>query len=354
LVAFVSFGFFEEATSVLVVPEVLVLREGGRTWLTLIGDARNHLDTPAARSEHLAKVKQESTATKKDEAMQVEWANNEGDQVSWSEMVSSSVGRINAGELDKVVIARTAGATALRPIDTVACLSTLRSRYRACWTFHVDDFFGATPELLVAKRGDLVHSKVLAGTIHPSSTNGEVSTTDEAVALAATLLESGKDLAEHEYAVRSVASALAQHCDDLKVPKRPSVLSLHGISHLATEITGQLVDAAPLLTLAASLHPTAAVCGTPRERALALIRETERIDRGRYAGPVGWLDSAGDGELGIALRCAAITESKGADTSVDVELTAYAGCGLVSESCSEDEWQESEAKLQAIKGLFAV
>ena len=347
IVAFVSFGFFDEASSVLIVPRVTVLRESGRTYLTLIGATDTNLSTQQERSTYAENARARSQGEKSRVAQRVTWLHEEGEEESWSQVVSNAVNRINRGELDKVVIARTTTAKASSSIDTVACLKDLSAKYPTCWTFQVDNLFGATPELLVGKRGDLVHSKVLAGTIHAKALDEAGGEPIGRATLAATLLESGKDLAEHEYAVTSVANALAHHCDDLEVPKRPSVLSLHGISHLATEVTGQLVDAAPLLALAASLHPTAAVCGTPRERAMAVIRETEAIERGRYAGPVGWVDSLGDGELGIALRCAEVTGDAGD------ELIAYAGCGLVSESRPAQEWQESEAKLEAIKGVFS-
>ena len=141
--------------------------------------------------------------------------------------------------------------------------------------------------------------------------------------LARALLASGKDAEEHEYAVHSVARALAAHCTDLDVPARPHVLELANVQHLATHVTGRLADAAPVLALPASPHPTAAVCGTPTERALVLIRQIEGMDRGRYAGPVGWLDSHGDGEFGIALRCAEVTGNR---------LRLFAGCGIVAGS----------------------
>ena len=157
---------------------------------------------------------------------------------------------------------------------------------------------GATPEMLVRRIGDVVTSRVLAGTMRRSSD------ADNDASLASALLDSAKDHAEHEYAVQSVALALAAHCTDLDVPATPRLLRLANVQHLATDVSGVLADASPVLALAASLHPTAAVCGTPTERAFAVIRELEGMDRGRYAGPVGWVDAHGDGEFGIALRCA--------------------------------------------------
>jgi len=158
--------------------------------------------------------------------------------------------------------------------------------------------------------------------------------------LAAALLGSGKDLEEHEYAVHSVARALAAHCTDLSVPTRPHVLRLANVQHLATDVTGSLADDAPVLALAAALRPTAAVCGTPTERAFAMIRELEGMDRGRYAGPVGWFDSRGDGEFGIALRCAQVSPEG---------LRLFAGCGIVAGSDPDSELAESRAKFVPIR-----
>jgi menaquinone-specific isochorismate synthase len=207
--------------------------------------------------------------------------------------------------------------------------------YPDCWTFSVDGLVGATPELLIRREDDRVTSRVLAGTVHRSSDAGR----DGALALA--LLGSDKDQEEHSYAVESVAMALASHCTDLRVPARPFVLRLANVQHLATDVSGELVDSAPALALAASLHPTAAVCGTPTERAKHVIREIEGMDRGRYSGPVGWIDSNGDGEFGIALRCANVESP--------TSLRLFAGCGIVAGSTSAAEVAESNAKLSAMR-----
>ena len=188
------------------------------------------------------------------------------------------------------------------------------------------------------RTSDTVLSRVLAGTV---KRRGDES---EDASLAEALLGSNKDLEEHEYAVRSVARALGHHCTDLRVPQRPHVLRLANVQHLATDVTGRLADGAPVLALAASLHPTAAVCGTPTERASAMIRELEGMDRGRYAGPVGWFDSRGDGEFGIALRCAEVRPGS---------LRLFAGCGIVSGSDPEAELAESRAKFAPIRQALA-
>jgi menaquinone-specific isochorismate synthase len=343
LIAFASFAFDpDQQTSVVVVPKVTISRRNGECHLTLLDDGVSRFGSAEQRSVHLAatQVADEARAEGANvEALQVVWQPDLESKVSWSKKVTEAVTHIDAGELEKVVLARASEAHANQDIDPRWCLRELRESYPTCWVFKVDNLVGATPELLVARHGTAVSSRVLAGTIHPQNhrSAGEEK-------LAARLLESAKDLTEHKYAVTSVATALAKHCTDLQVPKRPSVLALGNVSHLATEISGELADDASALILSASLHPTAAVCGTPTERALALINEIEDLERGRYAGPIGWVSLNGDGEFGIALRCAEIDGD---------QITAFAGCGLVAGSEPEQEWQESEAKLGAIKGVFA-
>lgn len=204
-----------------------------------------------------------------------------------------------------------------------------------CWTFHVDGMVGATPELLVRRERGLVTSRVLAGTIR--RTGDDV----RDVALAGQLARSSKDLEEHEYAVRSVAEALHPHCTSMNVPEVPFVLHLPNVMHLATDVTG-VVDqsGANLLELADALHPSAAVGGTPTKTAVDLIDQIEGMDRGRYAGPVGWFDANGDGEFGIALRSAQISGNR---------ARLFAGCGIVANSDPEAELAESQAKLVPVR-----
>jgi menaquinone-specific isochorismate synthase len=187
--------------------------------------------------------------------------------------------------------------------------------------------------MLVRLERGLITSRVLAGTIRRTGDD------EHDLALAASLARSSKDLEEHEYAVRSVAHALEPYCSSMNVPETPFVLHLPNVMHLATDVAGVAADGVSSLGLAAALHPTAAVCGTPTERARALIRELEGMDRGRYAGPVGWIDSYGDGEWGIALRCAQI------DAERLERLRLFAGCGVVAGSDPEAELAESAAKL---------
>jgi len=212
--------------------------------------------------------------------------------------------------------------------------------YPMCWTFHVEGLFGATPEMLVRRERGLVTSRVLAGTIRRTGAD------ERDLALAATLARSSKDLEEHEYAVRSVADALDPHCSSMNVPEAPFVLHLPNVMHLATDVAGVVHDAATVssLRLAESLHPSAAVGGTPTSDATALIDEIEGMDRGRYAGPVGWMDAAGDGEWGLALRSAHLFGST---------VRLYAGCGIVADSDPEAELAEAQAKFVPVRDALA-
>ena len=331
-VAFASFAFDSQpGRSVVVVPRVVVGVRDGRAFLTEISTGSEE-SVLALMPEPRGEDSMPSVSGYSSGSRSVE---------SWQGAVSEAVARIAAGELDKVVLARDLNVTLDSPIDAPRLLDRLAQSYPECWTFSVDGLVGATPELLVRRTGDLVVSRVLAGTIRRSDDSGK----DER--LAQMLMASDKDHEEHGYAVSSVAAALAAHCTDLAVPKRPRLLRLANVQHLATDVTGQLVDGAPALALAASLHPTAAVCGTPTERAFGMIRELEGMDRGRYAGPVGWMDGRGDGEFGIALRCAQIDPDDGR------KLRLFAGCGLVSGSTPESELAESEAKFDAMRGALS-
>ena len=322
-VAFGSFSFSADspAGASLVVPEVLVGRRGSRYWMTTIG-VGSHLPGIVAPSATAPPVAPPD----------VTFADGALSGAQWSMVVARAVERINAGQLDKVVLARDLAVNAGSAIDPRWLLHRLAERYDTTWVFAVDGLVGATPELLVRLEKGLVTSRVLAGTIRRTGDD------EHDLALAASLARSSKDLEEHEYAVRSVAEALAPHCSSINVPESPFVLHLSNVMHLATDLAGVLTDGATSLALAASLHPSAAVCGTPTLVADAAIRELEQMDRGRYAGPVGWMDAAGDGEWGIALRCGAYDR---ADPS---QLRLFAGCGVVAGSDPDSELAESDAK----------
>jgi menaquinone-specific isochorismate synthase len=329
LVCFGSFAFADEpGDSVLVVPEVLVGRRGSTVWVTTIG-AGSIPSTPPLRS-----------ASQPFAPTGVTFADGALTGPDWERAVADAVTRITAGELEKVVLARDLVATASQELDVRWPLTRLADSYDMCWTFHVDGLLGATPEMLVRRERGLVTSRVLAGTIRRTGDDARDLT------LAATLARSSKDLEEHEYAVRSVAEALAPYCSSMNVPESPFVLHLPNVMHLATDVAGVVHDnggrgdGTTSLDLAAALHPSAAVGGTPTDLATRLITELEGMDRGRYAGPVGWMDASGDGEWGLALRSAEVTGSR---------VRLFAGCGIVADSDPEAELAEAQAKFVPVR-----
>lgn len=326
-VAFGSFVFDPRSTaqrSLLVVPELVIGRRAGKAWLTAI---------TADGSEPVPRWPADRPAPRP--FGEIAWADGSLSGPRWEHIVREAIERIDTGVLDKVVLARSVIASTPVPIDARRLVARLAAEYRRCWTFLVDDLVGASPEMLVRREGGLATSRVLAGTIRRTGDE------QQDLALAAGLSRSSKDLAEHEYAVASVAAALSPSCSGMNVPERPYVLELPNVLHLATDVTAVAHRDTTAIALAAALHPSAAVCGTPTEAARALIAELENLDRGRYSGPVGWVDAAGDGEWAIALRCAQLTDQH--------SLRVFAGCGIVADSDPAAELAESVAKLVPIR-----
>ena len=346
-VAFGSFTFDSASDgSVLVVPETIVGRSGGRSWLTTIrplaapdipGAARSW---PAAgtplRPGTLGGPGQAPALTAPAE---IRWHDGSLTAPEWQRAVATAVQRIKDGELSKVVLARDLYATAARDLDIRVILRRLAGRYPDCYTFACANLVGATPELLIRRQDDDVSSLVLGGTAPRGRDEAEDAR------LGAALLASAKEREEHEYAVVGVRAVLAARCDQLKIESAPSLRRFANVQHLATWITGRL-DAGQaasehsVLALADALHYTPAVCGTPAETAMELIRDLEVMDRGRYAGPVGWVDARGNGEWGIALRCAQVDGRR---------ARLFAGCGIVAGSDPEAELAETQAKFAAMQ-----
>jgi menaquinone-specific isochorismate synthase len=331
-VVFGSLPFADDSTDpgVLVVPEVVVGRRGDRWWVTTIGHDAQLPPIPMLRPSEPA-----------DPPRDVRFADGALSADDWKGSVGRAVERINVGELDKVVLARDLQVRASGRIDARWVLDQLADRYERTWTFAVAGLVGATPELLVRRDQGLVLSRVLAGTIRRTGDDARD------LALAASLARSSKDLEEHEYAVRSVADALAPHCSSMNVPETPFVLHLSNVMHLATDVAGVAADHATSLALAASLHPTAAVGGMPAGVAVPLIAELEGMDRGRYAGPVGWMDASGDGEWGIALRCGRF------DDADPAAVRLFAGCGIVAGSDPAAEAAEADAKFLPMRDALS-
>jgi menaquinone-specific isochorismate synthase len=322
-IAFGSFTFDEgSAGSSLVIPSCVVRHTTGREpSLARGGDVGD-----------LAKGIEISAALPR-----IRYAGSTLSEVEWLEAVDQAVDEIRRGRLDKVVLARDLIVWAKEELDNRMLAARLAHRFPECFTFIHDTLVGATPELLIRRAGAFVESLVLAGTARR-----DARVADDA-AVGAALMSSAKDKREHEFAVDSVGRVLAGVCDQLSVDESPSLLKLANVQHLATRVRGRLVEPLSALQLAGRLHPTAAVCGTPRGEAERLIRRLEGMDRGRYAGPVGWVDASGNGEFGIALRCADV---KGARARL------FAGNGIVADSRPEAELEETRLKLRAMQSAL--
>jgi menaquinone-specific isochorismate synthase len=343
LVAFGSFAYSAASgdTSVLTVPRVVIGRRDGQAWVThvVLDDEPWPADHPAGM---LAR-----TNLRLGQLDPVVESHGTVPAEQWPEVVSRAIDRIGSGTVEKVVLARDV-TVRHRDGDVVRVapvLERLQRRYAATWTFAVDGLLGATPEMLVRLQGGRVRSRVLAGTIRrgahsiPDAPQGDAA---HPVDPRLRLVSSVKDLEEHAYAVRSVAEALEPHCTELQVPAAPYVLELPDVYHLATDLTAQMRSCATSLRLAAALHPSAAVCGTPTQAADAVIAELEGMDRGRYAGPVGWVDGDGDGDWGIALRCGELAPDRRS-------MRIFAGGGIVAASDPHAELAETEVKLTAMR-----
>lgn len=326
-VLFTSFSFSPNDESVLVIPNIVVGSKKDKSWITWIGSGQQPILNSSPDFVENA---------------QMQWSNQSesASESEWKEKVSTAVGRIKDGSLAKVVLARDLIFSSSKDIDSRPILHKLASHYPTTWNYCVDGFVGATPELLLRLSRGMLTSRVLAGTI---SKTGDDS---KDLALAASLARSSKDLAEHEYAVRSVAEAIEPFCTSINVPDSPFVLHLANVMHLATDVTGAIAETlahVDAFTVLEQLHPSAAVCGTPRPAAAELITEIEGMSRGRYAGPIGWIDAAGDGELGIALRGGEIKGNT---------IRIFAGCGIVEESDPDVELAETKAKFAPMRAAL--
>ncbi|MFJ8864666.1 isochorismate synthase [Streptomyces sp. NPDC102473] len=255
----------------------------------------------------------------------------------YSDAVAAAVQRMRAGEFDKVVLARTLELTSARDLDLPAMLSRLARRDPDGYTFAVPSgpgrtLVGASPELLVARRGGRLVANPLAGSAQRSNDLAED------VRRAAALLDSPKDLHEHAVVVDAIREALAPFCVSLDVPERPTLVRTAAMWHLSTTLTGELRDpSSTALDLASALHPTPAVCGTPTDVARQVIADSEPFDRGAYTGMVGWQDADGDGDWVVTIRCA---EAEGRT------LRLFAGAGVVAESSPAAETAETAAKFR--------
>jgi menaquinone-specific isochorismate synthase len=348
-VAFGTFTFDASSDgSVLIVPQVVLGRDGrGRAWLTTVTDSVSPGGTTSPKPRLLSFPGGPIPPDSPWERLPpppypsgLTWREGSLPGPRWELAVAEAVAAIKAGALRKVVLARDVFATADEPIDARILLGRLAARYPDCFTFACDGMIGATPELLVSRADDQVSALVLGGTLPRGADPAED------LALGEELLASAKNHEEHAYAVDSIREGLEPLCETLHVDARPALLKFPNLQHLGTHVRGTL-DGAGLaktaLGLAAAVHPPAAVCGTPTGTALELIRDLEHMDRQRYAGPVGWVDAAGNGEWGIAIRSGQISGRT---------ARLFAGCGIVAGSEPAAELAETLVKLQPMRGAL--
>ncbi len=341
LVAFGALAFDETsaADSVLAVPAVVIGRHRGRSWLTRIRLTDDTTGNDATGDDTIGEAPEPREYGP-------HWAGTVGPGAQspqgYQDSVRAALTRIADGELSKVVLARDLVGSIPAGSDLRRLVRALSTGYPDTWAFAVDGLIGASPETLVTVQDGTVTARVLAGTI------GRGADADADTAASAHLASSTKDLDEHQYAVQSVLASLRPHTRALAASEQPFLLKLPNLFHLATDVEGELADGDSSLDLIGALHPTAAVAGTPTPAAIAAIRELEPFDRGRYAGPVGWVDAAGNGEWAIALRCAQF--AIGAEP---VAVTAYAGAGIVAGSDPESELLETRVKFRPLVDALA-
>jgi menaquinone-specific isochorismate synthase len=362
LLAFGSFAFSKTSghPSQLDIPHLVVGYADGHLWLTLIrkdGTTPTTAEAHAVLQDLLASAggpangeaanrggPANGEANRGEVAEDNQPAGSSGqirggslDEQEWMRAVAAGVQAIEGGELQKVVLARDIVAAFDSPVSRPRILRNLADRYSECWTYGVGNLVGSTPEILIKVDGTTAQARVLAGTLDRKTAPDN----DDGYARSV-LAGSQKQRQEHEFAVRSLTRQLAPFATDLSFPAEPFILELPNVWHLASDVLAELAGVEghlpTPLALVEALHPTAAVCGTPRTEAGELIRRLEKLDRGPYAGPVGWLDGAGNGEWGIALRGAVIEDQ--------TTVRLYAGCGIVEASDPAAELAETWAKFR--------
>ncbi|MET3948059.1 menaquinone-specific isochorismate synthase [Arthrobacter sp. UYCu512] len=346
-VAFGSFAFSKTSAhaSRLIVPEIIVGLRDGKAWLTQLTFDDADLTEAGARAALErwlgAPVVPPATAAGADAApVEATLSTGSLSEAEWMTAVAAGVAEIRTGELEKLVLARDIVATVPAGVSAAEILRQLAVRYRECWTYGVDGLVGATPEMLIQVEGRTAQARVLAGTLDRRDADGMAGSPLEFAERV--LAGSEKQRHEHNIAIQSLTTQLAPFSEAMNAHSEPFILELPNVWHLASDVKAELAEVEghvpTSLALINALHPTAAVCGTPTTVAGALIRKLEHLDRGPYAGPVGWLDAAGNGEWGIALRGAVI------ESPATVRL--YAGCGIVEGSVPDMELAETWAKFR--------
>jgi len=329
-IAFAAFPFDRTAPGELFVPDIVLGSNGLDRWVAMVDSG--------SIDDVIEQVRALDGAEEPPRPGRVELRSGVSPEFWCSEVVAAAIDRLSAADLRKVVLARELILTADAPFSIPALVRNLADRFPLANLFAVDGFIGASPELLVSRSGRTVRAHPLAGTASRGATAA-----DDAHQVA-DLLASTKDQSEHRITIEWLLSELLPYCSYVDAEPEPSVLTMANVHHLATLVEGVLSEpAASVLDLVAAVHPTPAVGGDPRDGALELIDELEGFDRGRYAGPCGWVDSEGNGEFAVSVRSAQVDGAS---------ARACAGVGVVSASDPEAELVETQAKVQAVLAAF--
>ena len=327
LVGFAQFSFTPHSsrTSRLVIPSVVVGRDEEGWWVTRIGEG---VGDPVGSREA------------PDSHPTVAWESSPMSENTYVRDVETLTAEMGRSALHKVVLARQLVGSSSQPLSLQRAVNALATAYPDTHLFAMGGFVGASPETLASIRDNTLSLRVLAG----SAARG---TDPDSDAHHATMLAtSTKDLDEHEYAVNSAVDSLAHAGLSAVVAESPHALKLPNLWHLATDIHAHLPEGTCALDIVGALHPTAAVAGTPTERALAAIEQHEPFDRGYFAGPIGWLDGEGNAEFAIALRCAELSDDR-------TRVIAHAGAGIVKGSDPSSELLETTLKFRPIVDAFS-
>jgi isochorismate synthase len=329
--------------ALMTLPELAIHRRDGETLMTLAAlsgpGAEPGLERLRARIGTLTEARLPLLDPHPSAAAEIAGPASPGD---YEQAVAAAVKEIAAGEREKLVLAREVWVHAAAAHDPAAVYGALRAAFPSCFCFCCGSpegaFLGASPELLIRRNGAGAATVALAGSTRRSA--------DPAVDdhLGEGLLHSTKDLAEHDFVVRRIARSLRAHAVWVEAAPEPSLVKVANVQHLASPVHAQLAQPRSAIELAGLLHPTPAVGGEPPEGALEAIERLERLDRGWYAGPVGWMDAAEDGEFCVALRSALLR---------DRTAHLFAGAGIVAESDPAAELAETELKLGALLPLLA-
>jgi len=344
-IGFGAFPFDATIDGELIVPRIVIGTDGsGGSWITTISlpheaPSQTELDEILGRSERMGTgFARDAGLHSSSDAPSHFSVRPLRSPESWCDAVAEATQRIARGDARKVVLARGIEIETDTPLRPSAVLSHLRRTFPASHLFLIDGFVGATPELLVERSGTVVRAHPMAGTAPRSGDP------DTDARLAAALLASTNTRDEHRYTIDMVHETLLPWCSYLDEEAEPSIVAVANVQHLSTRLEGQLSEpVASVLELVGALHPTPAVGGVPRDAALDLIAELEDLDRGRFAGPVGWVDADGNGVWAVGIRSAQISGTR---------TRLHAGVGVVADSQPEQELAETRAKLQTMLGAI--